>query len=273
MRRTGRIIRQQFIGVIALCLVAGGFTYAATGQGVLLGRANTANRPTTVQNTGNGAVLDLRAKTGQPPLKVNSATLVPKLNADLLDGKHASSFALARAAYSKAQSDARYARAGLWYTKTQSDAKYAPAGSSYTKAQSDAKYAAAGASYTKAEVDARYGRVLLHQPWQGTSPDGSETQVYANQVTAPAAGTLMFVVTQSATPGSTPSDATSFYLAGEFRASALGGSPVTDDTRVFSTVVTASEMVSFQLKASSTSPPAQVDVEGTILVVFYPFTP
>ncbi len=32
--------------------------------------------------------------TGQPPLVVNSATVVPNLNADMLDGMHASDFAL-----------------------------------------------------------------------------------------------------------------------------------------------------------------------------------
>ena len=41
----------------------------------------------------SGEQLIARAADGTPPLVVSSSTAVPKLNADLLDGKHAGDFA------------------------------------------------------------------------------------------------------------------------------------------------------------------------------------
>jgi hypothetical protein len=93
-------------------LVLGGIGVAAAGGNFKLGESNAADKPTVLQNTANGAVLDLKAKTGQPPLKVNSNRRVPKLNADLLDGKNSSLFALKTGVYSRAQSDAKYALTG-----------------------------------------------------------------------------------------------------------------------------------------------------------------
>ena len=47
----------------------------------------------------SGEQLISRAAEGTPPLVVGSSTAVPKLNADLLDGKHAGDFAsIARSA-------------------------------------------------------------------------------------------------------------------------------------------------------------------------------
>lgn len=206
MRHVRQIIRQQYIGVIALFLVLGGFAYAVSGQAILLGRPNIADKSTTVQNTGAGAVLDLQAKAGQPPLKVNSSTLVPKLNADQLDGKHASAFALAASAFTKAQSDARYARAGSSYTKAQTDAKYLDTTDVYTKAQSDSKYLDGSEAYTKAQADAaflnttevysqaeadqKFGQVVYSAAYSGSTPApaGTESTVLSQTLLAPAAG-------------------------------------------------------------------------------------
>jgi len=83
---------------------------AAVGDALLLGRANGADAVTSLSgqatanlrmiNTQAGSpALDLRVQPGAPPLKVNSTTRVPKLNADLLDGKHTSGFATATHAH------------------------------------------------------------------------------------------------------------------------------------------------------------------------------
>jgi hypothetical protein len=61
-------------------------SYAATGDSLLLGQANKATKATKVKRTTAGPVLELKAKAGSAPLKVNSDTKVAKLNADELDG-------------------------------------------------------------------------------------------------------------------------------------------------------------------------------------------
>jgi len=64
---------------------------AATGGGFLLGRSNTADRVTTLTNSGTGPVLKLwTTHPGtRPPLGVNSSVKVTNLNADKVDGKSA----------------------------------------------------------------------------------------------------------------------------------------------------------------------------------------
>lgn len=183
MKTLAKVIRQQSFGIVACILAASGLTLAATGQPAILGRSNSADKATVLASTGTGPVLTLRAKAGQPALKVNSNRLIGKLNADLLDGKHASAFA----------------PAGSSYTKAQSDSKYSASGAAYTKAQSDAKYTAAGSSYTKSQGDARYGRVLYQASWSGSTPDGSSTKIFDHTVVAPSAGTLMLVFTMLGT--------------------------------------------------------------------------
>lgn len=59
---------------------------------VVLGGANSTTAATTITNTG-GTPLSLKAKSGTPPLAVNTTKVVPRLNADYVDGYHASSFA------------------------------------------------------------------------------------------------------------------------------------------------------------------------------------
>ena len=109
----GIVNRQFFKGVVlgslvaSLVLIAG---TAAAAPGVLtvfkLGRHNVVHRPITlsgatsqcllqITNTGTAPALGLTVKDGQAPLRVNSCVPVANLNADLLDGKHASDFASA----------------------------------------------------------------------------------------------------------------------------------------------------------------------------------
>lgn len=75
--------------LISAALLVVGFdvvTYAATGQSLILGKSNVASKTTTIKRTTGGAVLNLKAKKGSPPLAVNSKERVDNLNADLVDG-------------------------------------------------------------------------------------------------------------------------------------------------------------------------------------------
>jgi hypothetical protein len=65
---------------------------AAVTYYVKLNTTNYGTAQTTIKNS-NGIALGLYAKTGYPPLYVNSTKVVGRLNADLLDGLHATSFA------------------------------------------------------------------------------------------------------------------------------------------------------------------------------------
>jgi hypothetical protein len=64
-------------------------SYAANGHALTLGATNTASRTTTVTNSGRGAALSLKSGTTSPSLAVSSSKLVTHLNADQVDGKHA----------------------------------------------------------------------------------------------------------------------------------------------------------------------------------------
>lgn len=91
---------------IALAIVFGVATMALAavpGDPFKLGKVNSINRLSTlvgtatspmlrVQNKGTGTALDLRVQQGKPPLTTNSTGRVPRLNADMVDGKHASAF-------------------------------------------------------------------------------------------------------------------------------------------------------------------------------------
>lgn len=79
------------LGIIAVVIASTGTAIAATGGSFILGRANTASTLTSLTNSA-GVPLRLNARSGYPPLAVNSTKQVPYLNADLLDGSHASAF-------------------------------------------------------------------------------------------------------------------------------------------------------------------------------------
>jgi hypothetical protein len=94
------------VSIIALVIALGGAGYSATGGNFILGVNNAASTRTllatningrTLQlsnsNTGTSATpLALLAAAGRPPFYVNSATRVPLLNADRLDGLDATYF-------------------------------------------------------------------------------------------------------------------------------------------------------------------------------------
>lgn len=80
------------IGITALTIVSmDTYTYAGTGDSLLLGKLNKANKTTHVTSTGDGPALSLHAKGNRPALAVDSNAKIVKLNADRLDGKDAAS--------------------------------------------------------------------------------------------------------------------------------------------------------------------------------------
>jgi hypothetical protein len=79
------------LGSICALAVGGTAAYAANGGSLLIGRANNGSALTTLSNTA-GTALRLNSKAGTPSLSVDTATKVPNLNADLVDGMHATSF-------------------------------------------------------------------------------------------------------------------------------------------------------------------------------------
>lgn len=65
-------------------------SFAATGSGLILGRANTASAPTTIANDAAGPVLRLQTSTtASAPFTTNAAGKVVNLHADKLDGMDA----------------------------------------------------------------------------------------------------------------------------------------------------------------------------------------
>ena len=100
-------VKAGLVGALVAAVVMLSFpVVAAVGGNLVLGKANSANAVTSlsgaaganlrVTNTRAGSpALDLRVVTGAAPLKVNSTGRVVRLNADLLDGKHASYFSAA----------------------------------------------------------------------------------------------------------------------------------------------------------------------------------
>jgi hypothetical protein len=65
-------------------------TFAANGDSLILGHLNAANDTTVLTKHGPGPALRLNsAGPGSPALAVDSKAKVAKLNADMVDGKHA----------------------------------------------------------------------------------------------------------------------------------------------------------------------------------------
>lgn len=82
-----RVRAERVLAVVgAASLLIMGFdtlTYASTGSSLLLGRSNTANRTTTITNTGSGAALRLvTSTTAAAPFTTNARGRVPNLYAD-----------------------------------------------------------------------------------------------------------------------------------------------------------------------------------------------
>lgn len=102
----GRTASMVFGLTLVLALVLGLATMALAavpGDPFKLGRVNSVNKLTTlvgtvtspmlrVENKGTGTALNLKVRQGKPPLTTNSTGRVPRLNSDMVDGKHASAF-------------------------------------------------------------------------------------------------------------------------------------------------------------------------------------
>lgn len=92
-RRGRRSSATMMALIVGFLLGAGGVdvsTYAATGDSLVLGRINHADRTTTL--TTSGTTPALRLRTGDaPPLAVSSQAMVPRLNSDKVDGRNAKS--------------------------------------------------------------------------------------------------------------------------------------------------------------------------------------
>lgn len=78
--------------ILALVIGVASAALGANGKPLILGKAaNTATKVTGLVKGGAGPALSLKVDSG-PPLSVNSSDQVPNLNADLVDGRSASSF-------------------------------------------------------------------------------------------------------------------------------------------------------------------------------------
>jgi hypothetical protein len=76
------------LGVAIVATAGVGVADASSGSPALLGHHNSASSTTTIKSA-HGPALSLKSKKGAAPLKVSSSKLVPKLDAQFLDGKTA----------------------------------------------------------------------------------------------------------------------------------------------------------------------------------------
>jgi hypothetical protein len=102
----GRTAAMVFGLALVLALVLGVATMALAavpGDPFRLGKVNSIDRLSTlvgtatspilkVENKGTGTALHLKVQDGKPPLAVTSKGRVPRLNSDMVDGKHAGAF-------------------------------------------------------------------------------------------------------------------------------------------------------------------------------------
>src|SRR5690349_973681 len=81
------------LGAITVLVLAGNtVALAATGQGFLLGKTNTANTVSTLQRTTAGPALKLTTDTASSsPFSTNGTGKVTNLNADKIDGFNSTS--------------------------------------------------------------------------------------------------------------------------------------------------------------------------------------
>ena len=101
MRRVKSALTALAVGIVlltALDYVAA----AATGNPMILGLLNKANKPTVVKNTAGGPAMSFVTGADNTPFLVNSTGKVAKLNADLLDGKNSAALGVRTTIYTKA---------------------------------------------------------------------------------------------------------------------------------------------------------------------------
>ena len=101
-------IRSAFLGGLAAALlVTAAPAIADVGDALLAGRFNTVDKKTTISGeapddamfkiangAANGSGITIQVEPGNPPLTVDSAKRVKRLNADKVDGHHADEFLL-----------------------------------------------------------------------------------------------------------------------------------------------------------------------------------
>jgi hypothetical protein len=86
MRLLGNRVITVLVAVVLLVGAGDVASYATTGHGLLLGKANSSKKATTIARTTAGPAFGFRSRAGSPPFSVNSGTRVNGLNADRLDG-------------------------------------------------------------------------------------------------------------------------------------------------------------------------------------------
>jgi hypothetical protein len=114
-----RASRSQVVATVsAAALLVVGFdytTYAVTGDSLLLGERNHADSMTTLARSGHGVALSLKTSGRQTPsLRVSSSARVSRLNADLLDGRHAAELATRAVSYRAGNRGDVVAGVGFW---------------------------------------------------------------------------------------------------------------------------------------------------------------
>jgi len=114
-RRAPRRLRRPLLLASALAaaflVTIDAASFAATGSGLVLGRANTASAPTTISNDGTGPALRLTtSSSASAPFATNATGKVLNLHADKLDGMDAATlFTAARSAVDAAKLQGRTA--------------------------------------------------------------------------------------------------------------------------------------------------------------------
>jgi len=92
-------------------------TFAASGDSLLLGRVNQADKLTVVKRSDPGPALRLRTVSArEAPLSVNGRGKVRHLNADRLDGKQATALATHAITFRAGRRNQTVSQAGLWST-------------------------------------------------------------------------------------------------------------------------------------------------------------
>jgi hypothetical protein len=92
-------------------------TYAATGDSLLLGQLNRADRVTVIERTQPGPVLRLETGSdGSAPFSTNATGRVARLNADRVDGKDASALATRALTFRAGSRGQVVSPAGMWST-------------------------------------------------------------------------------------------------------------------------------------------------------------
>lgn len=95
-------------------------TYAATGDSLLLGKVNQANRATVIERTQPGPVLRLTTRSAaDAPFRTNATGRVNRLNADRVDGKNASALATRAITFRAGSRGQVFSPGGMWSTPVQ----------------------------------------------------------------------------------------------------------------------------------------------------------